>query len=1558
VRIKKNFDRALLFLLAISIMLPMLTLAVEPDVNANLAVENEIVINDMQSVAGTATGSFALAASEPAPEPEKPCQKFVNWSVFEPRDPTVTQTGPENHVLKMGITGDRAAAFDASDGATMSFNLRVAFGTTRRFLMWSDLSGAVEVVENFSFATVANRTAGLVAWTPNHLTNTVTSASITIPKRLLYHEGTAASAIYLIFTANPTAGNPPANPNNDTSSAENQRGASPRTIGTTILAQEFDILEPVQMTLRGDIECDCLTCEITAGFAKYITLTPGATPSSMNFAWMTDRSAATASVIQIVPSAQLVDGEMPANPTQFTGAAPVTVSTVAALNYDRNRVTATGLLPDTEYAYRLGDGTNWSKVYTFRTGDPAGKYTVVTTTDPQMAGNGVVDGILWRDSLRRAIARAGDPSFMLVAGDLTDYANDINQWNEYHSPRQLRSLPVAPAIGNHETDYIRGNPDFPQFAGIPSLASHFYFWPNPGTTNGDYYFSYGNTLYIVINSTSPNANRTAFMQAAIDSHPDATWRVATWHHDPYGASDVAASDTSMKNGLGNLMRTYGVDIVINGHEHLYSRSHFMMGGTAINNNQRPTRLENDITQPNAGVYVTQGGTISGTVYLTLSTTTSKYYNPIWGLPWVAYTPGMIGVPEYSVTTVDGNTLTVETYRTDTEAMTDSITLRKKANYADIQSLISDCDKIALGDINFGWAEFQSAIIAAKALTPTATEDQTHSAYMALYDAYLALTTSTNKAALKAMIDGVEDTLESTTEGRWQGQYPGGSKAILQAVLDEAIWVWEYRLSTQAASDAARTTLHEALTEYLSKVSTRPIPFIPVTEIKAAGVNTLDLLDWMDPNAGFAYERDWAADPSGANHYVYLNKQSFAGDNPFGVRTEPHSAPDNTDGGRGKNDAHLTDLSIGEWIRYELNVERDGSYRVMLGASTGNEVAQKVLLRDSRYNTLCTFIVPADTGWDPAKAPMIPADKEVYLTSGAYIVELYIVSDGVGINTRSDIYPNALHADVLTIERTGDGAPPMTPDNSNIYVLPLPPHITLGTPHRQQGWSAALVGGARLDIFGNPSRAIPNDSFRSSVALVLEVAGKPYAWNIQVAPSGSGSDLTVENYWDTANSRMRFNFQGTNGIMSTTAWNTWTGTGTAARQLMVSYYVTDWDTLCISRAYLELNPSHASFATNRRNITFDPNEGIVDGAALPKTMMTDGANSPISNLPIPQRIGYNFNGWFTAAEGGARITDRTAFTANTTVYAQWTEYVPAVIVKDGLAAAIDAFKALQETLWSPVSWATALTAYTKALSIFDDTNALQADVDAATDILNLAIASLERTMAAGIRGPGDLIYIGDPIEYFIWLNAYALNVNTIEARFTINDNLDYEEADIAILGKFSGLGFEQVDISWREVLGTDGKKRLECRLTLGMKGVLTLIDGLDDVLKLSFDAIAATGSDDTKTAEITLDDVRLVVHPPGMPSYSISLLIAQEDRKITSTVYSRYDLNKDGVVDVLDSATALLAINWSQDDVGWDSFAISRDNQGNDITPAMIDVNRDGVIDMRDILDIMRNYTDW
>ena len=70
------------------------------------------------------------------------------------------------------------------------------------------------------------------------------------------------------------------------------------------------------------------------------------------------------------------------------------------------------------------------------------------------------------------------------------------------------------------------------------------------------------------------------------------------------------------------------------------------------------------------------------------------------------------------------------------------------------------------------------------------------------------------------------------------------------------------------------------------------------------------------------------------------------------------------------------------------------------------------------------------------------------------------------------------------------------------------------------------------------------------------------------------------------------------------------------------------------------------------VAFNANGGSCDVATsvLP---LSNGAAS-MDALPTPTRDGYTFDGWFTAADGGDKVTTETPFSADTILYAHWGE----------------------------------------------------------------------------------------------------------------------------------------------------------------------------------------------------------------------------------------------------------------------------------------------------------------
>ena len=73
------------------------------------------------------------------------------------------------------------------------------------------------------------------------------------------------------------------------------------------------------------------------------------------------------------------------------------------------------------------------------------------------------------------------------------------------------------------------------------------------------------------------------------------------------------------------------------------------------------------------------------------------------------------------------------------------------------------------------------------------------------------------------------------------------------------------------------------------------------------------------------------------------------------------------------------------------------------------------------------------------------------------------------------------------------------------------------------------------------------------------------------------------------------------------------------------------------------------SSTMHTVTFNPN-----GGSCNMTNLITEKNGKLSILPIANRNGYAFDGWYTAISDGDKITTDHVFTSDTTVYAHWTK----------------------------------------------------------------------------------------------------------------------------------------------------------------------------------------------------------------------------------------------------------------------------------------------------------------
>jgi hypothetical protein len=353
-----------------------------------------------------------------------------------------------------------------------------------------------------------------------------------------------------------------------------------------------------------------------------IILGVGANESQRIVTWYS--SDDTAQKVQLAPTAELVNGEFPGAAATFDAIGGANIATSGGFN---RHATITNLRENTAYSYRVGGEGNWSPAYSLKTQDFEGDYDFLFFGDPQIGSSGdtLKDQAGWEETLKVATAANPNTELLVSGGDHVESANNESQWTSFLAPDQLRQYPVVATIGNHDV----GGKAYEQHHFTPNTdrTAPYYANGNPAsnTSGGDYWFVYKDVLFIDINSNSyataqgggGDEAHISYVTDVINQHgAEAKWKVLVYHHSIYSpATHAKDGDNKLRRvDFSGAFSKLGVDMVLQGHDHSYSRSYAIKNGAKANPEEQPGAAE---------VYPGPGGVI----YVTANSASgSKYYD--------------------------------------------------------------------------------------------------------------------------------------------------------------------------------------------------------------------------------------------------------------------------------------------------------------------------------------------------------------------------------------------------------------------------------------------------------------------------------------------------------------------------------------------------------------------------------------------------------------------------------------------------------------------------------------------------------------------------------------------------------------------------------------------------------------------------------------------------------------------------------------------------------------------------------------------------------------------
>ncbi len=324
-------------------------------------------------------------------------------------------------------------------------------------------------------------------------------------------------------------------------------------------------------------------------------------------------------------------------------------------------------------------------------------------------------------------------------------------------------------MGNHET-YMDPEDDNQQNT---VFSDHFYL-PNESKLgskeekaedgsriyhSGDYYYTYGDTLFLMINSNEGDASvHEAFIKEAIakatkEHGKNFSWKVASFHHAPYSTATHTSDDDIIKRRqqLVSIFNENAIDIVLNGHDHIYSRSKHMLSGEQVltfmdaygtDPKDENAGIEDGFTKTynnkvyNDGKVIVDGIGIDyegnsvtnprGTLFLTMSASAgAKFYNPIGEDQWFVnrslddrsqlFSNLSFSKNEFKIVTMDpyGNVVDTYTINKTDDFIANPLMNQKEVSKAKLAEFIAEVEKLEVVSTKENINTYNEAIAKAK-----------------------------------------------------------------------------------------------------------------------------------------------------------------------------------------------------------------------------------------------------------------------------------------------------------------------------------------------------------------------------------------------------------------------------------------------------------------------------------------------------------------------------------------------------------------------------------------------------------------------------------------------------------------------------------------------------------------------------------------------------------------------------------------------------------------------------------------------------------------------------
>lgn len=329
------------------------------------------------------------------------------------------------------------------------------------------------------------------------------------------------------------------------------------------------------------------------------------------------------------------------------------------------------LSPGTRYAYRVGDGVNWSEWFHFSTAAAKPKpFSFVYFGDAQ---NNLRS--MWSRVIREAYRDAPKAAFLLHAGDLVNRGDSDAEWGEWFGAGAwLNAMTPSLAVpGNHEQSKTADGKR-------RQLTHHWrpaFTFPQNGPRGVEescYTLVYHNLRVICLNSNERQAEQADWLDDVLANNKS-PWVVCSFHHPIY-STGKGRDNESLRELWKPIFDKYKVDLVLQGHDHTYGRTGFQVPGVEVSEDDFSSFAADDVKvgSINVPTGVQNVDPDHGTVYVVSVSGPKMYDNTRW--------PFMKRLAEdtqlYQIIHIDGDQLRFEA-RTAIGELYDAFELHKQGD---------------------------------------------------------------------------------------------------------------------------------------------------------------------------------------------------------------------------------------------------------------------------------------------------------------------------------------------------------------------------------------------------------------------------------------------------------------------------------------------------------------------------------------------------------------------------------------------------------------------------------------------------------------------------------------------------------------------------------------------------------------------------------------------------------------------------------------------------------------------------------------------------------------